>query len=311
VWEYANEQQALADALRLSRGMTYKAAVADVPFGGGKAVVLLDASRRKTPEMMYALGLAIERLGGSYVTGEDVGTTAADMLEIRRTTDKVMGMPRDAGGSGDPSPNTARGCLAGMRASVRYLFGTDSLQGWRVAVQGVGNVGYHLCGLLHAAGAKLVVSDVDARRAQRCAQQFGAQVIAPEQIYDEAAGVFAPCAMGAILTPDTIARLRVKIVAGAANNQLQRPECGELLRHRGILYAPDYVINAGGMIQLASERLAPGALDVTARIEAIGTTLYDLYRQADARGLTTLVAADRLAEGRFARKHQQCAGHWD
>ena len=298
-WAYVDEAQALQDALRLSRGMTYKAAVADIPFGGGKAVVMLGRSRPKTPAMMRALGNAIERLGGSYVTGEDVGTTAQDMEEIRKVTDRVMGAPLEAGGSGDPSPSTARGCFVGIQASVRHALRLNDLHGVSVAVQGLGNVGFNLCRMLVAAGATLIVSDLDAERVQRCVREFDARAVALDEIYDADADVFAPCALGSILNPANIARLRTPVVAGAANNQLETADCADLLRKRGILYAPDYVINAGGMIQLASERLPPGALDVRARIEAIHDTLLELYRIAHLEGVSTHLAAERLAEQRF------------
>jgi leucine dehydrogenase len=302
VWNYADEAHALSDVLRLSRGMTYKAAVADLPFGGGKCVVLVDPDRPKTSAMMRALGRAIERLGGAYVTGEDVGTTMQDMAEIGRSTTYVMGLPREAGGSGDPSANTARGCYAGIRASTCHAFGTDRLQGVRVAVQGLGNVGYHLCALLAAAGARLVVADVDAQRVVRCVEEFAAEAVDPSSIHDADVDVFAPCALGAILDPQTIPRLRARIVAGAANNQLATSDCGQLLSDRNILYAPDYAINAGGMIQLAAERLQPGQLDVAARVAGIYDTLLDLYRTAAQLRIPTNLAADRLAEQRFAAR---------
>jgi leucine dehydrogenase len=301
VWHYRDEQQALRDALRLSRGMTNKAAIADLPFGGGKAVVLVDPTHPKTPAMMRALGRAIDRMGGNYITGEDVGTTCEDMSEIHMATSFVMGLPIEQGGSGDPSPSTARGCFEGIRASLRHSLNRSDLQRVRVAVQGLGNVGYHLCRQLSEAGARLIVTDVDPNRTRRCAQEFSAGVVSPDQIYDVDAEVFAPCALGGVLNVGTIARLRVPIVAGGANNQLETEECGTALRDRGILYAPDYVINAGGMIQLAAERTKAVPAEVERRVRAIYETLLQVYRLAEDRKVSTSTAADVLAAERIGR----------
>lgn len=300
-WHYSDESEALRDALRLSRGMTYKAALAGVFLGGGKAVVMIDAMRPKTPAMMRALGKAIERMGGSYVTGEDVGTTCEDMAEIRTETAHVMGLPVEQGGSGDPSPNTALGCFEGIRTSVHYVLGKGDLRNVRVAVQGIGNVGLHLCALLADSGARLTVSDVDCDRATRCARKFDARAVDPTEIYEVDADVFAPCALGAILNPSTIPRLRVRIVAGGANNQLESAESGASLRDRGILYAPDYVINAGGMIQLAAERTGTPKSVVRERVRSVAATLLRVYQFADERAIPTSAAADLLAAGIIRR----------
>ncbi|MHB8812776.1 MAG: Glu/Leu/Phe/Val family dehydrogenase, partial [Steroidobacteraceae bacterium] len=295
VWNYANAGEALRDALRLSRGMTYKAAMAGVPFGGGKAAVMIEPARPKTPAMMRALGRAIARMAGSYVTGEDVGTTCADMVAIHTATAHVMGLPVEQGGSGDPSPNTALGCFEGIRASVRHALGKDDLRDVRVAIQGAGNVGCQLCALLASAGAQLTVADVDRNRAQRCAEKFGARIVDPPQLIEVEADVLAPCALGGILNADTIPQLRVRIVAGGANNQLESTACGAALRDRRILYAPDYVINAGGMIQLAAELTGMAGAEVGERVRAIGATLLRVYRFAAERGVPTNAAADLLA----------------
>ncbi len=295
VWPYSDTSDALRDALRLSRGMTYKAAMAGVLLGGGKAVVIIAAARPKTPAMMRALGRAIERMGGSYVTGEDVGTTCEDMAEIRTETAHVMGLPLEQGGSGDPSPNTALGCFEGIRASARYALGNGDLRNMRVAVQGIGNVGFHLCALLAESGAHLTVSDVNRSRAERCAREFDARVVDPTEIFDVDADVLAPCALGAILNANTIPRLRVRIVAGGANNQLESAQSGASLRDRGILYAPDYVINAGGMIQLAAEKTGMQKSTVGERVRSIAATLLRVYRFAGERAIPTSAAADLLA----------------
>jgi leucine dehydrogenase len=304
VWHYCDEHQALRDALRLSRGMTHKAAIAGVPFGGGKAVVLVDQTHPKTPAMMRALGRAIDKMGGNYITGEDVGTTCEDMSEIRTATPYVMGLPVEQGGSGDPSRSTATGCFEGIRASLLYVLKKSDLQRVRVAVQGLGNVGYHLCRQLTGAAAQLIVTDVDPHRARRCAQEFGAAVVSPDQIYDVDAEVFAPCALGGVLNVDTISRLRVRIVAGGANNQLENTECGTALRDRDILYAPDYVINAGGMIQLAAERTGATPTDVERRVRSIYETLLQVYRLAEDWKISTSTAADALAAQRIAGSSQ-------
>jgi leucine dehydrogenase len=302
VLPYGNEAGALGDVLRLSRGMTYKAAVAGVPFGGGKMVVIADPRTDKTPALLRAIGTAIERLGGRYVTGEDVGTTSEDMGEIRAVTDKVMGMPEHLGGSGDPSPRTALGCFSGIQASVRHHLGRRDMAGLRVAVQGLGNVGWNLCRLLHEAGARLVVTDIRPEVVVQAVRAFGAEPTTPEAIYGAGADVFAPCALGAILNDATIPVLRARIVAGAANNQLaQEDRHGTVLRDRGILYAPDYVINAGGMIQLAMERLGLDRTDLDRRVLAIADSLAQIYRDADAEGIPTHIAARKLAEDRLGR----------
>ena len=299
---YESEAAALRDVFRLSLGMTLKAAVAGVPFGGAKMVVIADPRRDKTEALLSAIGTAIERLGGRYITGEDVGTTVEDMAIVRRSTANVMGLPEALGGSGDPSPRTALGCLAGIKAAVRHRLGKTSLGGVRVTVQGLGNVGWNLCKLLAGEGAVLTVSDVRADLVQSAAESFRAEVVAdPGMIYGVEADVFAPCALGAIINDATEPLLRAKIVAGGANNQLaDEVRHGARLKERDILYAPDYVINAGGMIQLALEKT--GALDwkkVNARVRAIGDTLVKVFEQSDEANITPSEAARRLAKRRL------------
>jgi leucine dehydrogenase len=296
---YADDRSALRDVLRLSRGMAYKAAIADVPFGGGKAVVIADPSTQKSPELLRALGRVIDRLGGRYVTGEDVGTTAADMLEIRRSTPHVMGLPEQDGGSGDPSPRTALGCFVGIEASADHVWGSKDVRGRHVLVQGLGNVGFNLCRLLADAGASLLVSDIRRDVVEKCAAMFAATPVDPKAVVDTPADIYAPCALGGVISDRTIERLRVRIVAGGANNQLESRHHGDALRARGILYAPDYVINGGGMIQLAMERLQGDRAETERRIRGIGDTLSAIYRKADAENVATSVAADRLAETRL------------
>jgi leucine dehydrogenase len=299
---YADEAAALRDVLRLSRGMSYKACAADVPFGGGKTVVIADPQTQKSPRLLHALGRAIDRLGGRYITGEDVGTTVADMAEIRRATSHVMGLPEEQGGSGDPSPRTALGCFVGIQASADHVWRKTDLRGARVLVQGLGNVGFNLCRLLAGAGASLLVSDIKRDLVQRCADKFGATPVDPEAVIGTPADIYAPCAMGGVINDRTVERLKVKIVAGGANNQLERPHHGAALRGRGILYAPDYVINGGGMIQLAMERLGRDRAEAERRVRNIGETLAKIYRTADAEDVATNIAADRLIEMKLSSR---------
>lgn len=307
---YADEASALRDVLRLSQGMTLKAAVAGVPFGGAKMVVIADPARGKSPALLRAIGGAIERLGGRYITGEDVGTTVDDMAEIKTATDYVMGLPERLGGSGDPSPSTALGCFVGIEAAVRHRLGKSRLAGIRVAVQGLGNVGWNLSRLLADADAKLAVTDIRADLVEKAMRTFRAERVAgPEGIHRTDVDVFAPCALGAIINDSTLPELKAVIVAGAANNQLaDEARHGHLLRERGILYAPDYVINGGGMIQLALERHQGfDRAEVDRRVRAIGDTLSGIFDRADRAGIPTGAAARALAQARLDDARKQAA----
>jgi leucine dehydrogenase len=301
IMRYESDEAALHDVLRLSRGMTYKAAVANVPFGGGKMVVMVNGVGGKTPELLQAVGRAIDRMAGSYITGEDVGTTLEDMAQIAKATDNVMGCAPELGGSGDPSLSTASGVFHGMLACIEHATGRSDLRGMRVAIQGLGNVGRHLCALLSDAGAELIVADIVPERAVACASQYGARLVASEDILGSEADILAPCALGAIINEATLPQLKVRIIAGAANNQLAKAGDAEQLRRRGILYAPDYVINAGGMVQLAAERLGQDSTVVSAGVRNIAVTLRQILRQADTDGVSTLAAADRIAVERIRR----------
>jgi leucine dehydrogenase len=280
--------------------------MAGLPLGGGKSVIIADP-RRKSPALLRAMGRAIDTLGGRYVTAEDVGTSAADMVEIRKGTSHVMGLPVSAGGSGDPSLSTALGCFEGIRAALRYKSGRQSVEGVRVAIQGLGHVGFNLARLLSDAGARLIVSDIDGAAMARAARAFGAETANPDWIYDCEAEVFAPCALGAILNDRTLPRLRAGIVAGAANNQLATPAHGLALQRRGILYAPDYVINAGGIIQVGAEITGGTTADVEGRIRAIGDTLLSVFRVADAEAISASDAADRIAMDRIQARQRASA----
>jgi leucine dehydrogenase len=294
MWKYATEAQAVNDVLRLSRGMTYKNAVAGLPIGGGKCVIIGDP-KTKTPALFEALGEALERLGGRYITAEDVGTSPADMAYVAKKTRYVAGL----GETGDPSPYTALGCFVGAKAAVKHQLQRDSLEGLVVAVQGLGHVGYDYARRLVADGARLVVADIDPVALARARTELGAKVVHVDEIYDVDADIYAPCALGASLNETTLARLKVKIVAGAANNQLATPEIGPLLQKKGILYAPDFVINAGGIIKVCYEYLNKPEADVEAHVREIGHTLTLVFERAQHEGVDTSVVADRVAQARF------------
>ncbi len=300
-YSFGSEEEALRDVLRLSRGMTYKAAAAGLDLGGGKAVIIGDPKRIKTEELLRAYGRFIDTLGGRYITAEDIGTDRDDMDIIRRETRYVTGVAPELGGSGDPSPVTAYGVFLGMKACVQEAWREDSLQGRRVAVQGVGKVGYHLVKHLVEAGASVVVSDVDVDAVGRAVRDFGVDTAEPEKIHAQECDIFAPCAMGAILRDDTISDLKCRVVAGAANNQLERQEHGEALAAAGILYAPDYVINAGGLINVADELQGYNESRARARVQTIYRTLREIFRMARDRQISTAAAADRFAEERIGR----------
>jgi leucine dehydrogenase len=302
-WNYPTTSGAIADALRLSRGMSFKNAMAGLPLGGGKAVILADEARTKTPEMLDAYGRAVERLGGSYVTAEDVGMSVADLVAVSRRTRYVSGLPVAAGAvGGDPGPHTSYGVFLGVKAAVRRKLGRDSLAGLHIAVQGAGSVAGGLARLAAAEGARISIADIDSGRAQRVADEVGGRVVQPSEILTLEADVLSPNALGAILTSDTIPALRVPIVAGGANNQLATPAEGDLLHRFGILYAPDYVINAGGIINVASEYLKDAdEAGVRARIEQIPGRLEQIWAESDATGRNPAAVADDLARRLIGR----------
>lgn len=308
MWAYDNDEQALRDVLRLSRGMTYKAAITGLPLGGGKSVIIGDAKKIKTPEMMRAMGRAVDNMGGRYIVAEDVGTTVDDMNQISTNTKHVVGVSHNGQGSGDPSPTTAYGVYVGLKAAVKHRLQKQDVRGMKVAVQGLGNVGYNLCKLLHNDGAQLYVTDVQADKIDQAVKEFGAKAVSLQDIYDTDAEVFAPCALGAILNDDTIARLKQTVVAGAANNQLAEARHGDMLRDRKVLYAPDYLINAGGLINVYYEyhaRSTGKSTDraaVLAHVEKIAETAESVFKRADQESISTSVAADRVAEQRFKCK---------
>ncbi len=295
-WHYKTEADAVIDVLRLSRGMTYKAAVAGLSLGGGKAVIMAEHGAHDREALFRAHGRFIESLKGRYITAEDVGTSPADMDYIHLETEHVVGLQ---GRSGDPSPVTAYGVYQGMKACAKEKYGSDSLAGKTVAVQGCGHVGYYLCSYLHEEGARLVVTDIDAEKVRRAVEEFRARAVGLDEIYGVQAEVFAPCALGAVLNDTTIPQLKVKIVAGGANNQLAEERHGDLLESRGILYAPDYVLNAGGLINVNSELEGWSPERAKRKAGEIFDTILRLFELAKEEGIPTYRAADRLAERRI------------
>ena len=302
MWPYAGTAEAVADVLRLSRGMSYKNAMAGLEFGGGKAVILADP-RKKTPELLEAFGRFVDSLAGRYVTAEDVGTTTADMTNVARATRFVAGLGRAPGeAGGDPGPKTALGVFLGIKAAVKFRLGRADLGSVTVALQGAGGVGYHLAGLLAAEGAQLRVADVRPAAVQRVCDEFRARAVPVEQVLFEDVDVLSPCALGAVLTAHSMPRLRARIVAGAANNQLAQGQDGGGLPAAGILYAPDYVINAGGIISVSREyRGGATEAQVIADIQAIPVRLTEIFERARRENRTTNAVADQMARERLGQ----------
>jgi leucine dehydrogenase len=302
-WHYARDDDALTDALRLSRGMSYKNAMAGLPLGGGKSVILADPERTKTPEMLHAFGRAVTGVGGRYVTAEDVGVNVADMVEISRSTNFVAGLPKSGSDvGGDPGPHTSLGVFLGIKAAVKRALGKDSLAGLHIAMQGAGSVAtgvaLHAC----AEGARLSIADVDPAKAQKLADATNGKVVSVDAVLQLEADVVSPNALGAILTEQSIGALRTSIVAGGANNQLATPQDGERLHARGILYAPDYVINAGGIINVCTEYVADGDAGlVRERIHGIPVRLEQIWAESADTGRDPAAVADAMAQRLIGR----------
>ena len=296
-WQYASDDLALTDVLRLSRGMTYKNAIARLPFGGGKSVILADDATPKSPKLFHAFGRLVESLGGRYITAEDVGCSVEDMRHVREETRHVSGLPKSGDSAGgDPSPVTALGVFLGIESAVRARLGRESLEGIRVAVQGVGHVGLHLCHLLHEAGASLIVADVNQEHLKQASDELPVTVVAPTELLYSDVDVLAPCALGNIFTSVTIPKLKAKVIAGAANNQLATEADGARLTARDILYAPDYVINAGGIISVAHEYFGESSEDhVQEAVERIPRRLETIFSRSQETGKPTNVIADEVA----------------
>ena len=300
MWAYPSSDEALTDALRLSRGMSYKNAMAELDLGGGKAVIIGDARAHKTPALFQAFGRLVDALGGRYISAEDVGTSTADMEQVAGVTRFVSGLKRASGEvGGDPGPKTALGVFLGIQAAVRFQLGRG-LEGLTVAVQGLGGVGHPLCRLLAAEGVRLKVADARAELAERIREELGAAIVPVDTLLEQDADVIAPCALGAVLSAQSIPRLRARIIAGAANNQLARESDGELLMKAGILYAPDYVSNPGGIINVAHEYLgASSEATVHAAIKKIPERLTAIFERARHESLPTSTVADQMARERL------------
>jgi leucine dehydrogenase len=303
MWPYATWDDALFDVLRLSRGMTYKSAVAETGLGGGKSVILGNSKTQKSEKLFLAMGQFIDTLGGAYITAEDVGTSVDDMVTVRRATKHVTGLPHSMASSGDPSPWTALGCYRGIIACLEEVFGSGSLDGRTVAIQGCGHVGRYLAQHLARAGAKLLLADLAVERAQEAAKETGGTIVDAAEILFQRCDVLAPCAMGAVFNDETLPRLRTRIVAGAANNVLRKEEHGERLRAMGILYAPDYVINAGGIINVSIEVEKGGYDEARSRkkVENIYNALKRVFALSKTKNISTNEASNRLAEEIIAR----------
>jgi len=295
-WNYETEAEAIEDALRLARGMTYKSALAGLNLGGGKSVIIGDPNTRNREMIFRAHGRAVESLAGRYITAEDVGTSPADMDFVHMETDHVVGL---MGKSGDPSPVTAFGVYKGMKAAALHKYGDDSLAGKHVTVQGVGHVGYFLCQDLAEEGARLTVTDIDPEKVDVVVKEFGAEAVKPDEIYAVDADIFAPCALGAILNDDTLKVLKVDIVVGGANNQLAEPRHAQEVEAKGILYGPDYLVNAGGLINVYAEIEGWPAERSLRKAGEIYNTLLRILEVAESEGITTAEASDRVAEQRM------------
>jgi leucine dehydrogenase len=301
MWTYESEAAAIEDALRLAKGMTYKNAAAGLNLGGGKTVIIGDPRKDKSEELFRAFGRYIQGLNGRYITAEDVGTTVADMDLIHEETDYVTGISPAFGSSGNPSPVTAYGVYVGMKAAAKEAFGTDSLEGKVVAIQGVGNVAYTLCKYLHEEGAQLIVTDINKEAVQRAVEDFGARAVDPNEIYSVECDIYAPCALGATINDDTIPQLKAKVIAGSANNQLKDTRHGDLIHEMGIVYAPDYVINAGGVINVADELYGYNHERAMKKVDQIYASIEKVIAISKRDGIPTYVAADRMAEERIEK----------
>ncbi|MDQ0337707.1 leucine dehydrogenase [Caldalkalibacillus uzonensis] len=299
MWTYDSEEEAIEDALRLARGMTYKAAAAGLNLGGGKSVIIGDPRKDKSEALFRAFGRFVQGLNGRYITAEDVGTTVEDMDLIHEETDYVTGISPAFGSSGNPSPVTAYGVYKGMKATVRQAWGDDSLEGKTIAVQGVGNVAYNLCRYLHEEGARLIVTDINQEAVRRAVEAFGARAVDPNEIYSVECDIFAPCALGGVINDETIPQLKARVIAGAANNVLREERHGDQIHELGFYYAPDYVINAGGLINVADELLGYNRDRAMRKVETIYDNIEKVFEISRRDNIPTYRAADRMAEERI------------
>ena len=308
MWKYANEWEALNDVLRLSRGMTYKSAISGLNLGGGKAVIIGDSKLDKTPELITRFGQYVNSLSGKYITAEDVGTTTADMDLIREVTPYVTGISVEKGGSGNPSPVTAYGVYMGMKAAARHQFGSDKLDGKRILVQGTGHVGETLIDYLTKEGALVQISDINEARMQEVSAKYGATIYTGDDVYTADVDIYAPCALGATINDATIDKIKAKVIAGAANNQLANEVVhGKILQEKGILYAPDFLINAGGIINVYAEIVGYDSAEAMRRTENIYNTTLEIFTLAETQGITTQQAAMAIAQKRIDDKKKETA----
>lgn len=305
MWNYATEWEALNDVLRLSRGMTFKSAITGLNLGGGKAVIIGDSKTQKTPELMLRFGEFIHGLGGKYITAEDVGMATKDMDLVRTVTPFVTGISEEKGGAGNPSPITAYGVFMGMKAAAKYKFGSDVLEGKTVFVQGIGSVGEALVEHLHDEGAEVFISDLNQERLEEVRDKYSVSIYGGSNLYAEPMDIYAPCALGATINDQTIHQLRAKVIAGAANNQLADERVhGAILKERGIVYAPDFLINAGGIINVYAELENYGRQEIMRKTENIYTTTLEILTEAETKNITTHEAALSIAQSRIeARKN--------
>ncbi len=300
MWNYVNEWEALNDVLRLSRGMSFKSSISGLNLGGGKAVIIGDAKTQKTPELMKRFGEFVHSLSGRYITAEDVGMETKDMDLVREVTPYVTGISEEKGGSGNPSPVTAYGVFMGLKAAAKYKFGSDNLSGKKVLVQGIGHVGEVLVKHLTENGASVIISDINEEKLQAISQKYGTQIFTGNDLYSSDVDIYAPCALGATINDDTINKLKVKVIAGAANNQLANEVThGKILKEKGILYAPDFLINAGGVINVYSELAHLSKEDVKNKTENIYDTALEIFKYADENNVTTHKAALNIAQQRI------------
>jgi leucine dehydrogenase len=301
MWNYESEEDAILDALRLAKGMTYKNAAAGLNLGGGKTVIMGDSRTQKSEELFRAFGRYVQSLNGRYITAEDVGTTVRDMDWVHLETEFVTGVSSSYGASGDPSPMTARGVWRGMKAAAKEAYGSDSLNGKTIAIQGLGHVGYYLAKHLHEEGAKLIVTDIQDDVIKRVVDEMGATAVGSEEIFGVEADIFAPCAMGAVINDETIPQFKFKIIAGAANNVLKEERHGDKLHELGIIYAPDYVINAGGVINVADELEGYNYERALNKVEMVYDNVAKVIEIAKRDNIPTYKAADRMAEERIEK----------
>lgn len=308
MWKYSNEWEALNDVLRLSRGMTYKSAITGLNLGGGKAVIIGDSKLDKTPEMITKFGEFVNSLSGKYITAEDVGTTTEDMDRISLVTNHVTGISVEKGGSGNPSPVTAYGVYMGMKAAAKYQFGSDNLDGKKVLVQGTGHVGETLISYLRKEGAEVFVSDIHQDKMENMVAKYGAKIFTGADLYSADVDIYSPCALGATINDDTVYKINAKVIAGAANNQLAVEAVhGKILRERGIAYAPDFLINAGGIINVYGEIVKYQEGEAIRRTENIYNTTLEIFNFADVNNMTTQQAAMQIAENRIEQRRKENA----